>query len=945
MADTVSIKIKIDDSGSFKKVDVDAADLRKGIKAIKDETDKLNGSMANLALSSQAAANLNAAISSLQNAFAGLSAGFIEGDTQIARLGQAMRNTMDATQDDVLAIRDLCEAQERLGVTSKESQLAGAQELATYLELPSSLRLLIPVLNDMAAQQLGVGASAESVAQIASMLGKVMNGQTEALSRYGYKFNEAQKYILQFGTEEERAAVLADVVGESVGGMSEAVRNSAEGALFAAETRLSNIGDLVGGLVAKLMPTIQMVASFSTAWAGVIQLKNSFNALNLTLGITKIQSLGLAVAIKANDIAMKIFGVTARSCAGSITAVRVATVALTATFTLGLSVAITALVELFSRLTIMSKDSAAKIKSVSAADQAYRETASRTSAEIARQIVETENLIKKKLSEKEKVAELNEKYGDVFGHYNTLSKWYDVLTTKSMAYCRQLGFQAKAEKLIQENGDNIVALDELQQDMANARREGRATRRGIGLVKDTEGNALGWTVGDIYTADYQSMRERQQSLAKAISDTNDQIRKAQEDSKKAYDEVITEISAGPGKKDPNNNKKNITDDIKEYRESVRHAVEVNDALNDGFGAVTAKTRAMESGLTSLINRYGLERSEVRGLVEEYRQYSKEQSQGLISGILSTPSGLQSVLPSGVSSKKKETLTGADAVSYWQQTDEVRRLDGLSGEKLQIELEAIGLDGLEKRIKSLKSLLDKSGKPLNDRQKEEVEALINSYEGYEAIMAKSNMTVNEGWANVRALGSGIQSLTASLKGNGSAWDKLCSVIDGAFSIFQSLSGIVRIVDTLNKASIATTKAKGEAEVTTAMQTASASVTTVSAKGAEATVNTAAAASGGASAVASIPYVGPALAVAAIASIIAALSNLPRFADGALAFGPALGLFGEYAGAANNPEVVAPLDRIQGLLDFGDDRTATTRFIIRGQDLEAVMNRRSNLRRRI
>lgn len=61
----------------------------------------------------------------------------------------------------------------------------------------------------MIAQQYGLESSAEGATQIATMLGKVMNGQTEALSRYGYKFDEVQKEILQFGTESERAAVLA----------------------------------------------------------------------------------------------------------------------------------------------------------------------------------------------------------------------------------------------------------------------------------------------------------------------------------------------------------------------------------------------------------------------------------------------------------------------------------------------------------------------------------------------------------------------------------------------------------------------------------------------------------------------------------------------------------------------------------------------------------------
>lgn len=95
----------------------------------------------------------------------------------------------------------------------------GDQELSTYLTKRETLEKLIPVMNDMIAQQYGINASQESAANIATMLGKVMDGQTGALSRYGYKFDEAQEKILKYGTEEQRCAVLTEVITSSVGRM------------------------------------------------------------------------------------------------------------------------------------------------------------------------------------------------------------------------------------------------------------------------------------------------------------------------------------------------------------------------------------------------------------------------------------------------------------------------------------------------------------------------------------------------------------------------------------------------------------------------------------------------------------------------------------------------------------------------------------------------------
>ena len=139
------------------------------------------------------------------------------------KLLQVMQNTMDARLEDAESIEALISKQEKLGVVSKTTQLGGAQELSTYLTKKETLKKLIPVMNDMIAQQYGINASQESAANIATMLGKVMDGQTGALSRYGYKFDEAQEKILKYGTEEERCAVLTEVITSSVGGMNEAL--------------------------------------------------------------------------------------------------------------------------------------------------------------------------------------------------------------------------------------------------------------------------------------------------------------------------------------------------------------------------------------------------------------------------------------------------------------------------------------------------------------------------------------------------------------------------------------------------------------------------------------------------------------------------------------------------------------------------------------------------
>ena len=59
----------------------------------------------------------------------------------------------------------------------------------------------------------------------------------------------------------------------------------------------------------------------------------------------------------------------------------------------------------------------------------------------------------------------------------------------------------------------------------------------------------------------------------------------------------------------------------------------------------------------------------------------------------------------------------------------------------------------------------------------------------------------------------------------------------------------------------------------------------------------------------------------------------FANGGIVSGPTMGLVGEYPGAQNNPEVIAPLDKLKSMIGSGGGGT----FVLRGQDLLVSINR--------
>ena len=82
---------------------------------------------------------------------------------------------------------------------------------------------------------------------------------------------------------------------------------------------------------------------------------------------------------------------------------------------------------------------------------------------------------------------------------------------------------------------------------------------------------------------------------------------------------------------------------------------------------------------------------------------------------------------------------------------------------------------------------------------------------------------------------------------------------------------------------------------------------------------------------------------IAAVIAAFAQIPAFAEGGIAFGPTMGVFGEYAGARTNPEVVAPLDKLRSMIDGGSG--GEVEFRISGDTLVGVLNRRTRKMSRV
>lgn len=334
---------------------------------------------------------------------------------------------------------------------------------------------------------------------------------------------------------------------------------------------------------------------------------------------------------------------------------------------------------------------------------------------------------------------------------------------------------------------------------------------------------------------------------------------------------------------------------------------------------------------------------IEKLDEAVRYYQEQQSKQSADEIQNTQRTIDAL-----EAKRKAMQRGIEIPSMQK---EIAEINGLSNREFKIKVKGIGFDALTDKIRELQKQLNDTNNPVTDGQRKDIEEMISTYEQWRKASISSFDTVKSGWDGIKGIGDSINSITDALDGNGNAWQKVTAIVDGFIQLYESISAIVGIIDMLSTASTAHAAAKtGEAAATTATATAQGVETAAQTAAAAAMVPVIAAnklatasymelaAAMFFAAHASIPFVGFGIAsgfVSAATAMVEAIGVMP-FAKGGVVSGPTLALVGEYAGASNNPEVIAPLDKLRSMIQPQGGIGGNVRFEIEGRKLVGVIS---------
>lgn len=860
---TISITFKLEgDNNSFKDLTKDAEGLKKAMAGVITEGQQLKGNVINFAALATGIDAAQRSFGQLQGAMQELADAYAVQETAERKLETVMRQRMGASEDDIQSIKDLASAQQEIGVIGDEVQLSGAQQIATFLKERDSLAALMPAMNNLLAQQKGLTATTGDAVQIGNLMGKAMMGQVDALKRVGITFTEAEGNVMKYGTEQERAAMLAQIITNNVGEMNAELANTESGKQQQLVNTLGDMKEELGALVNGALPFVTIAAESTQALASITTL------------ITGVKALSTTIYASAKAFAVS-----------------------TAAFI---------------------KNKAATLATAAAQGVVKAATLAWTGVQKVLNIVLTANPIGLVIAAiGALVTAVIYAYNNCEGFRKIVNKVWEAI--KPLATAIMNGLAKAFEWLVEKCKE---AWEWLKNILGLGGKKAEVTVE----VKRPKKAAPSIDLGEV------------QNKYKGAGKTTPKVKTPK---------VSTPKNNAPVWREDAETLEHINENLdvlkaKLQRATVEEAADINkqialwqakaDAIEDAGKAVEDNTPLWKEDATTLkdIN------TNIQILQDKLNSASVEEAAGLNKQIALWQEKADAIKNAGKAVEDNTPKWNAQASTLKDINDNIQILQDRLQTASVTEAAAINQE--------------------IDLWNKKADAIKNAGREAESAGEKNYKAFTTSWGAAKQMQSGVEGITEALKGNGNAWTVVCGIIDGFIALYNGIQTVVGIINLLTTASTAHSVAKGveataegsgaAVRATAATTNADAAATTIVANKLEAASWKELAAAKYMAAHAAIPFAGYGIAAGFVAAMIATVTaaGVPMLANGGLATGPTLAMVGEYAGASGNPEVIAPLDKLRSLLPEPGEGVGDLEFRIKGDDLVAVYNRRTNKVRR-
>ena len=571
-------------------------------------------------------------------------------------------------------------------------------------------------------------------------------------------------------------------------------------------------------------------------------------------------------------------------------AIRVALVALS---TVGIGAVIAGIGLAISKLTSTTEEATGALDKFKDVEDEGRRKSAEVQVELDNERKKLRALIEAKQDTTAAISDLNTKYGDIFGKHKTAAEWYDTLTRKSKAYAMQLGYEAQMKMLATQIAEKQIALDENNQKRAELWRQGKAQEivKSGGQVS-MDGSVHGGVAKTVDTKEYTELKDTGRTLVADINALNGKLKIAETRVASFAKEVGTPERTGIHQTTPNTGNLRNTgssgssrklDNSRKASPALRAAGE---AARDSYAAITSAP-VVSPGVQPMAYEPPTAPKTIAEYDEAIRFYTERQQNEDADQIIKTQGIIDEL------TKGRDTLDLS--VNIPSMIEEVAKIDSLPMEDYKLKIEDMGVDAVTSKLEYLRELLSDMDHPLGDKQRDSLKMLQGHYKRYASDLKKADKEKKK-----------LEKTDAAAASIG--------------QIGSALSGLGDSIE-LPELNIAGTLAQAIATMVAGYATATTQAASLG------------------------PWAWIAFAATGLAQLTAMISSVKgvaKFADGGIVSGPTYALVGEYAGARNNPEVIAPLDKLRSMINpAGSVVGGKFEMEVRGRKLYAVLQNENKL----
>lgn len=326
MSRSINIILNLKDqfTGPLKKATANAKATERSFKMGMNNIKKSGAGIAKTAIKGIAVGT--AALTAATGVFLKQSAdAYNEAQLQTTKMETVLKNTKGMTKSQIDELKDYTSALQSKGVVEDDVLKAGITSVGVYGLQAESIKKLLPGMTDLVAKEKGLNATSEDMANVGKIIGKAMTGQTGALRKAGIVMDKHQEQIMKSGTETQKAALLADLLKQKVGGVNEAMAQTDQGKIQQLKNDFGDLQEEVGAVVMSVlgefagwfnsqMPAIrekvlQIVASFKKFVTEnkpqILQIKDTLIGLGLKIvevGAFFVQNFGTFAPIIATVV-------------------------------------------------------------------------------------------------------------------------------------------------------------------------------------------------------------------------------------------------------------------------------------------------------------------------------------------------------------------------------------------------------------------------------------------------------------------------------------------------------------------------------------------------------------------------------------------------------------------------------------------------------------------